>query len=202
MRVRRIVQAERSRSITGFSCPAKKKRAARSSSPLVPMYEPRIESCLENSALRLSAPLAPVVAPQVTSRPPRASARTLLAHVASPTCSMTTSTPRLFVSRLISSAMSCRWWSIDLGRPQRPGPLQLVVRPGGREHPRPVQDGDLNRRLADPAAGRQHQDVLASLQPGPRHQHVPRGEERQRKRGRLHVSRSRRGSGSGSAPAP
>ena len=132
--------AETSRSITGFSCPAKKNRAARSSSPLVPMYEPRIDSCLENSALRLSAPLAPVVAPQVTSRPPRASARTLLAQVASPTCSMTTSTPRLFVSRLISAAMSCRWWLITSDAPSARARSSLSSDAGGREHARAVQE--------------------------------------------------------------
>src|SRR6185436_2613230 len=76
----------KTRSIAGRSWPAKNKRAARSSSPLVPMYEPRIESRFANSARRSSDPWYPVVAPQVTSRPPRASERTLCGQVASPTC--------------------------------------------------------------------------------------------------------------------
>ena len=41
------------------------------------MYEPRIVNCFENSARRSRMPWYPVVAPQVTSRPPRASERTL-----------------------------------------------------------------------------------------------------------------------------
>src|SRR5690349_7044455 len=95
------------RSTTGVSAPVKKKRAARSSSPLAPISEPRIESRFANRACRSSAPWAPAAAPQVTRRPPRASERTLFGRVAPPTWSMTTSTPRRFVSRLISSATSC-----------------------------------------------------------------------------------------------
>ena len=37
------------------------------------------------------------------------------------------------------------------------GAFELVGRAGGREHPRPVHDGDLNRRLPDAAAGGEHQ---------------------------------------------
>src|SRR5581483_2236519 len=95
------------RSMAGRRRPAKNSAAARSSSPFVPMYEPRIVNCLANRACKSSVPAPPVVAPQVTRRPPRARDRTLLGQVASPTCSMTTSTPRLFVRRLTSSAMSC-----------------------------------------------------------------------------------------------
>src|SRR5256885_762002 len=76
-----------------------------------------IDSCFAKSTCRSSAPCPPVVAPHVTRRPPRASARTLFGQVASPTCSMTTSTPRRFVRRLISSAMSWVWWLITWKAP-------------------------------------------------------------------------------------
>src|SRR6202035_3444827 len=56
----------------------------------------------------------------------------------------------------------------DLERPHRTGALELVGGPRGREHARAVEYGDLDRRLADPAAGRKHEHVFAACQPGPR----------------------------------
>ena len=171
--------------MTGLSCPAKKNRAARSSSPLVPMYDPSTDNCFANKARRSMPTWGPVVAPHVTRRPPRASERMLFAHVASPTCSMTTSTPRRFVSRLNLRGDVLLVVVNDLVRAERPRAFQLFLRARRREHARAVHERDLDGRLADAAAGGQHQDVLAALQPGARHQHVPGGQERQRKRRRL-----------------
>jgi ribosomal protein L39E len=90
---------------------------------------------------------------------------------------MTTSTPRRFLPMVVDR----------LARPQFTGTRQLVGRSGGSKHTRAVQAGKLDRRLADAAAGREHQHVLAPLELCARHQHVPRGQEGQRKGGRLDV---------------
>ena len=106
----------------------------------------------------------------------------LRSHVASPTCSTTMSTPRLPVRRRISAGKS---WVVvvhHLGRPNLPGARQLVIRARGGEHARPMKPGNLNRRLSCPAAGAEHEHVIVRLHPGPRDEHVPRGEKRQRKR--------------------
>jgi hypothetical protein len=44
----------------------------------------------------------------------------------------------------------------------------------------------MDGRLSHAASSGEHQDVFAPLEPRPRHQHVPRGHERQGKRRRPH----------------
>ena len=61
----------------------------------------------------------------------------------------------------------------------------LASLPGRGEDSRALQARDLDGRLADAAAGGQHEDVLAALQPRAGDQHVPGGDERQRKRRRV-----------------
>ena len=53
----------------------------------------------------------------------------------------------------------------DLRGPERSRAFELGLGPGGREDAGAVEAGDLNGRLADPAAGSENQDVLAPLQP-------------------------------------
>ena len=64
-----------------------------------------------------SSGFGPLVAPQVTSRPPRASARTLPAQVAAPTSSITTSTPRFCVSPQTSFEKSVVAWLMSTSAP-------------------------------------------------------------------------------------
>ena len=127
------------------------------------MYEPENRQLLREQARRSRLPCAPVVAPQVTSRPPRASDRTLfgpgrLADMfdddvdAAPVRQ-----PLDFLGDVLLVVVD------HLVRARAPRPLQLVVRAGRREHAGAVQPRDLDRRLADAAARRQHQHVVAAL---------------------------------------
>ena len=59
---------------------------------------------------------------------------------------------------------------------------QLLVGARGREHARAVQPRNLNGRLADAAAGAEHQHVFARTNARARDEHVPGGEKGQRKR--------------------
>jgi hypothetical protein len=59
--------------------------------------EPRIESCFQKMSRISSSGFGPLVAPHVTIRPSFAAAASDERHVAAPTESTTTSTPRLFV---------------------------------------------------------------------------------------------------------
>ena len=127
----------------------------------------------------------PDVAPQVTSRPPRARLLTLLSHVAWPTCSTTTSTPRR--ARQLSDFLRDVLGVVvdDLVGSERTGTGQLLIGARRREYLGSMQPGDLHRGLTDAAAGREHEHGLARAETGPRDQHVPRREERQRKGRRL-----------------
>ncbi len=58
-----------------------------------------MRSCRWNSIIRFVSAETPEVLPQVTSRPPMRKDSRLPAQVAAPTCSNTTSTPRLLVTR-------------------------------------------------------------------------------------------------------
>ena len=60
---------------------------------------PMSRSCRWNSIIRLVSAETPLVLPQVTSRPPMAMDSSEPAQVLAPTCSNTTSTPRLPVTR-------------------------------------------------------------------------------------------------------
>src|SRR5207249_7529653 len=55
-------------------------------------------TCFQNTSGMSVSPTGPEVEPHVTSRPPPLSARIESFHVAAPTFSMTTSTPRLSVA--------------------------------------------------------------------------------------------------------
>ena len=75
----------------------------------------------------------------------------------------TTSTPRRFVRRMISAATSFVMVN-DFVWPHTRA-LQFIIRARRRrEHARAVQERDLDRRLPDAAARREHQDVFAPLQ--------------------------------------
>jgi hypothetical protein len=60
--------------------------------------EPVMRSCRWKSIIRLVSAAMPLVEPHVTRRPPIRSDSRLPAQVAAPTCSNTTSTPRLPVT--------------------------------------------------------------------------------------------------------
>src|SRR5277367_161757 len=107
----------RTMSITGFSKPRRSNSSAENNSALLPMNEPRIVRWRVNRYAMLIAPSKPVVAPQVTRRPPTARLWMLLSHVAWPTCSNTTSTPRRLVKRFTSSAIFCVVWLITASAP-------------------------------------------------------------------------------------
>src|SRR5438093_2051347 len=96
----------RTRSMTGLRRRSPTNRAIFKSSARLPMVEPRSDNPLENTKRRSGSARYPEVAPQVTSRPPRARAFRLLSQVCWPMLSITTSTPRLPVSRRTSSRKS------------------------------------------------------------------------------------------------
>ena len=107
----------------------------------------------------------------------------LFDHVASPTCSNTTFDA---APTRQTQDLRCNIRGVMVDRSVHPKfarPLQFFLGAGRCNHARALQIRNLYRGLADAAAGRQHQHIFPAGQPGPRHQHVPRGEERQRKRG-------------------
>ena len=65
---------------------------------MLPIVEPSTASWRKKMWRRSIAGVNPEVAPQVTIRPPVAVAVRLAVNVSPPTCSITTSTPRLPVS--------------------------------------------------------------------------------------------------------
>ena len=66
----------------------------------VPIVEPRMVSCFHQTRWSAAGGFGPVVAPQTAMRPSRAATSSDVLHVASPTCSTTTSAPRPPVASL------------------------------------------------------------------------------------------------------
>ena len=161
---------------------AKKNRAARSSSPFVPMYEPMIESCLRTAragrarrrAGRGAAGHQPAAARQRADalRPGRLADMFYDDIDAAPVRQ-----PLDFRRRCPACGGGCT--SVA---PSARARSSLSSDPAVANTRAPCSARNLDRRLADAAAGGEHQDVLAALQPRARHQHVPGGQERQRKR--------------------
>ena len=83
-----------------------------------PIVEPMIVYWFQNRRRISIDTRGPDVAPQVTSRPPFARQRNDSSHVASPTFSITTSTPRFAVSARISAATLWVVWLIVTSAPR------------------------------------------------------------------------------------
>ena len=108
------------------------------------MNEPSSDHCLLKRNRRSSLTSQPVVLPQVTRRPAGASDSKLFGHVAAPTCSKTTSTPR-FAGELLHLGGNVLLIVIDhvIGAQLfRLGQLGFAA--GGRDHAALVQFRDLD----------------------------------------------------------
>src|SRR5579883_332577 len=140
--------------------------------PLLPMNVPRMRSFRLNTYRRSVSALYPLVLPQVTSRPPRARTRMLVSHVAWPTCSTTTSTPRLAVRRRTSSSTDWVLW------------LRVSSAPRARARSS-FQSSPATAITRAPKSLATWMAALPTPLPGPHHQHVPRREEDERHGGRL-----------------
>src|SRR2546421_592537 len=81
------------------------------------MVEPRIESCFHQIRWSAAGGLGPLVAPQTAILPAWAATSSEVRHVASPTCSTTTSAPLPPVSSLTRAFTSSRAWSIAASAP-------------------------------------------------------------------------------------
>src|SRR5688500_721296 len=104
-------------SIGGRSRPARKCSTTASSSASLPIVEPRMLHWFQNRRRTSVVTIGPDVPPHVTNRPRRPSAPSDCAHVASPTESTTTSTPRFCVLARISFPTSMPRWLIVASAP-------------------------------------------------------------------------------------
>src|SRR5205085_3173301 len=98
------------RSTRGRSAPLESTRTTAAYSVALPSVEPRIVYWFQNRRRTSVTTRGPVVAPHVTRRPPLARQRSESSHVASPTFSTTTSTPRRAVSARTSWTTDCVRW--------------------------------------------------------------------------------------------